>query len=100
MDKLAVVPIIVTDEIEENTAGPVDQNMPAEEILPEQDTSEPDIPLPAEATQTPEENLSLPAKEIESKENLQPLSNPIKRRFYAGTVTLRFKDDENARLFR
>lgn len=100
MDKLAVVPIIVTDEIEENTAGPVDQNMPAEEILPEQDTSEPDIPLPAEATQTPEENLPLPAKEIESKENIQSLSSPAKRRFYAGTMTLRFKDDESARLFR
>lgn len=107
MDKLAVVPITVTDEIEENAAESVDQDMPAEEILPEQDTPllteetpEQDIPLLAEATQTPEENLSLPAKEIESKENLQPLSNPIKRRFYAGTVTLRFKDDENARLFR
>ena len=74
--------------------------MQAEEILPEQDTSEQDIPLPAEATQTPEENLLLQAKEIESKENTQPLSSPTKRRFYAGTMTLRFKDDENARLFR
>ncbi len=107
MDKLAVVPITVTDEIEENAAESVYQDMPTEEILPEPDTfllaaktQEENLPLPTEEIQTQKENLPLPTKEIESKENMQPLSSPTKRRFYAGTMTLRFKDDENARLFR
>lgn len=91
-DKLAVVPITVTEEIAENVTEPIYQDVPAEEVLPEQD-----IPLLTEEIQTQEETLPLPAKE---QEPTQPLSNPAKRRFYAGTMTLRFKDDENARLFR
>ena len=91
-DKLAVVPITVTEEIEENVAEPIPQDMLVEEIPREQD-----IPLLTEEIQTQEETLPLPAKE---QEPTQPLSNPAKRRFYAGTMTLRFKDDENARLFR
>lgn len=105
MDKLAVVPIAVMDETEEKAAAPAGRDIPAEDTL----IQEQDIPLPTEEAQTEKEktqekDIPLSEKTVEPpimpQEETQPLSNRAKQRFYAGTMTLRFKDDENARLFR